>query len=306
MSTLAPPPWNPFMPQARGAEQLVVSPVITTVEGTPVPAKMRAVKITQAQQAKVLWTMTDPDGNPVDFTDLQAAGCSVVFWFHESLSMAPGQGINKLIPGVIVDASHGQVQGDFEDAATTCGPGIYIIDVGVLDNKNSLVFSNRFYLIVENSQFAAQQSNLGPLTVAELRLSLRDVDRDGNLWLASFEWDLAEIAQCIIRPIAEFNESPPPLDQQYNTSTFPYRYNWLKASQAYMLQIAAFWYMRVHLPYQAGGLSIDDKNKADIYWRTSQQLMQEWKQWMQFTKVRANAEGAYQSMGSSYGNFGWY
>jgi hypothetical protein len=73
-----------------------------------------------------------------------------------------------------------------------------------------------------------------------------------------------------------------------------------------MLQIAALWYMRVHLPYQAGGLSIDDKNKAEVYWQTSQQLLQEWKQWVQFTKVRMNAEGAYMSQGSSYGNFGWY
>jgi hypothetical protein len=299
------PPINPFVPKAQGQAQLIVAPEVTQVEGVPVPAKMRAVRITQAQQAQVRWTMTDPDGNPVDFSDIP--GATVSFWFHESLSMAPGQGINLLIPGTVIDATQGTVQGDFENAAATAGPGIYIVDVGVLDNKQSLVFSNRFYLIIENSQFAAGgQSNLGPLTVAELRLSLRDVDRGGNLWLASFEWDLSEIAFCITRPIGEFNEAPPPLTQQYNTTTFPFKWNWLKASQGYLLQIAALWYMRVHLPYQAGGLSIDDKNKADVYWRTSQQLLQEWKQWVQFKKVQMNAEGAYMSMGSSYSNLGWY
>jgi hypothetical protein len=307
MSVLDPNCGCPFTPQSTGTDQLVITPQTTLVEGVPVPLKPQSLRVAQGRKAKIVWFMKDQCGNPVDLTDLQAAGATVKFLARESLSMCANQGTTIDLGGTIDLPSEGQVSAQLTDAVVQ-RPGIYAIDVGLLQPPpdGSLVFSNRFFLTVEQGLFGAVPTDLGPPSVPLLRLWLRDVDPDGNLWLASFEWDDTEIAACLVRPLQEFNEAPPPLDTVYNTQTFPYPYNWTRAAQGYLLEMASLWYMRVHLPYQAGGLSIDDKNKFDVYWQRAQQMLQEWRQWLRFTKVRMNANGAYMTLGSSYSNFGWY
>ena len=293
---------------AVGIDQLQVGPTTTLVEGQPVLAKMKSVTVTQSQLATIQWTMLTPLGDVVDLTTLVGYGVTLCIkestWTGSSDSSAVIPG--SFTSGTVVNPALGQVQATLT-AAIVQNPGVFYAEFGITSPVDgSLVFSNTFFLFIEPSQFGALQSGTGPLTIAEIRLYLRDVDPVGNLWLASFEWDVAEIAACILRPIREFNEAPPPLTVQFNTKTFPYRDNWTRGAAGYMLRLAADWYRRVHLPYQAGNLSIDDKNKFQIYDERGKELIEEWRKWMTWKKIELNCNAAYQSAGSDYNLLGWW
>lgn len=284
---------------AQGAAQLTKTPHLTRVEGDAVPAKMQAIRVSQTQLATIDWTMKAQNGAVVDLTTL--AGATVQLAVRETLSMNASN-LGVVMAGSIADASVGFVQATLASDAVAY-PGISYAEFGIFLN-GALVFSNVFYLIIEPSQFSG--NNLtpnGPPTIPELRLFLRDVDPAGNLWVQSFEWDLAEMAACISRPIYEFNEAPPPLDQTWTTASFPWRHNWMKASCGYLMRMAADWYRRVHLPYGGiGGITTDDKKKFQEYDARGKELIDEWKEWLRFKKVQLNMEAWVGCFGSSYDN----
>lgn len=282
---------------AQGSAQLTVAPAVTSVEGTPVPAKMQAVVVKQHHLTTVTWTMRAQNGAVVDLTTL--AGATVELHVREAMSMSTSNpGVT--IAGVVVNAAAGVVQATLTLPAVQCNGISYAEFVFVLND--AYVLSNNFFLIVEPSQAAGSDvRDQGPLTIGELRLALRDVDPAGNLWVASFEFDLAEIAACIVRPIRQFNEAAPPLEQTFTTASFPWRENWLKASCGYMLRIAADWYRRVHLPYGGlGGITTDDKNKFREYDERGRELLEEWKEFVRIKKVQLNMEAGYGIFGSVY------
>jgi hypothetical protein len=307
MPVIGTPVQTPTIPgQGTGLGQLTIVPTLTQVEGSSVPAKIQGIQVVQGQLATVSWTMKDRNGDPVDLTNV--SGGTVNLIIRESMSLDGQVDAGTLLVGSIVNATAGQVQATLT-ADVTYAPGISVAEFGIFLN-NALVFTNWFYLIVEPSQsgflLGERLTMQGPPSMAEIRLHLRDVDPGGNLWMGTYEWDLAEIAACIVRPIQQFNEAPPPITRTYTTATFPWRHNWLNAICGNLMRISADWYRRVHLPYQGGGLAIDDKNKFQQYDARGKELQDEWKTWTQWKRVQLNADEAYQTMGSSYSNFGWY
>jgi hypothetical protein len=184
-------------------------------------------------------------------------------------------------------------------------PGISRADAGIFDSGGALVFTNTFYLVVNRSQFTSSVLEQGPLSLAEIRLHLRDSGPEDNLWLGVEEFDMAEIAACIERPIRYWNEAPPPIGLYYSTASFPYRYNWLNATISGLYSLAAAHYRRVHLPVQAGGVQVDDKNKSAEYQAIADKLWSEYKDWVKLRKVQLNCEAAVQTMGSPYSGWGY-
>ena len=79
----------------------------------------------------------------------------------------------------------------------------------------------------------------------------------------------------------------------FNINNFPYRYHWLNAVKGELMIISAANYRRNHLPYQAAGVSVDDKNKYDQYEKIGRALLQEWKDWMLTTKRSLNLQQAF-------------
>lgn len=287
--------------------QLAVAPKVTQVAGRPVLAKMQAVQIVQGQLATIQWIMKDINGNAVDLTACTppvSAG-TIQLKIMEVLSQDSNFNTPAVLAGSVVNVATGQVQATLP-ATQFALPGISIAEFGLYDPSGNLLFSNTFYLIVNRSMNGPNVTMNGPPTIPEIRLFLRDSDPNGNLWLGDFEFDAAEIAACITRPIFEFNEAPPPIDPQYTTASFPWRHNWLNAICGYLYRMAADWYRRVDLTYQAGGLSIQDKAKYQQYDARGQELLEDWRKWMLFKKVQLNADAAYQTQGSSYSNMGFY
>lgn len=284
------------MPAPSGNDQLFVEPKIPTVEGNAAPGRMLAVSCWAGQPVTIRWVMRNPEGNPVDFSDISTP--TVKARIRESLVIRSDIPFTE-ITGIVVDATAGRVDIPLTKEAIIA-PGISKCDVAVLDSNDNIVFSNQFWIIVNRNSWDLEEGVKGPPTLAEIRLHLRDSCPEDNLWLAVEEFDPAEIAACIERPVQYWNEALPPIDVYYNTANFPYRFNWLNGIIAGLYTIAARWYLRVHLPYNAGGIAVDDKNKFKEYAMLGQKLWAEYAEWVIKKKAQFNAEAAVRSTLSPY------
>lgn len=297
------------MPQVVCADQLFVRPVVSVdVRGKPITKRVRAVQVSQGQAATIRYTMLSQNGDPVDLSACLLAGATVVARMHETMLCSPPDFVEIDCEVVNPPGTDGCIQVEMTEEVVAY-PGISSVEFALLDVEQKVIFTNAIYLIVNRGQFgpAGSLSNVGgPPTIAEIKLHLRDSDPNDNLWLGIEEFDLAEIAACIETPIAYFNEARPPLNQQWNTSNFPWRYHWLSGIIACLYKLAAKHYARVHLPYQQqGGLMIDDKNKAQEYSAIANEAWNEYKDWVLRTKVGINAMGAIQTVGSPYMGIQW-
>jgi hypothetical protein len=166
--------------------------------------------------------------------------------------------------------------------------GIYAAEITVFDSDNLPVFSNQFYYVVNRS--IGQQTWVAncPPSIAELRLHLRDSGAKDNPLLDAQQFDLAEMALAIERPILYWNESLPSV-QKYTTTTFPYRYNWMEAAIGELYRIAAHFYRRNNVPMQGGGFTVNDLNKSAEYEAIADKKWQEYQRWALQMKVSINA-----------------
>ena len=204
----------------------------------------------------------------------------------------------------ITDAEAGTVQLSIVPADTKFipGPGIFVANLLVYDEDlDNLFHVTKYWFVVEATLDSAytQHTHHGPITVAEVRLLLRDQCPEQNLLLDDFEFDDSQILACMRHPIDEFNEKYQPTTT-FVMRNFPFRYHWLRATMAMLLEIAAHGYMRDHLPYSAGGVSVDDKNKAAAYLGAAERLHVEWQDFIRNKKLEINIDSGYGRLGSSY------
>lgn len=301
------------MPSVLCVDQLTVRPVVSiSSDGVPIIKRPRGVQVAQGQAATIRYTMLSQNGDPVDLSVCLLAGGSVKARLHETLLCSPPDFVQVDCTIVNNTDSNPGFDGcvDLElPPEVVAFSGISKIEFALLDVDGNVIFTNNIYLIVNRGQWGAPGSltNMaGPPSVAEIKLHLRDSDPADNLWLGIEEFDLAEIAACIERPILYWNESQPPINVAYTTATFPYRYYWLEGIIACLYKLAAKHYTRVHLPYQQqGGLMIDDKNKAKEYQAIAESSWNEFKDWVLRKKVEINAWGAVQGVGSAYFGIQW-
>ena len=149
------------------------------------------------------------------------------------------------------------------------------------------------YLYIEKSLTSAERTN-NTITIPEVRILLLDRCPADNPLLDDLEFSDSEIAFAIRRPVDEWNERPPHLmNAQYTPATFPYRYYWMEATAGELLKMASRNLLRNKLDYQAAGLSINDKSRAEVYVQLAEQIHIQYLEWMQHEKFRINAEGVY-------------
>lgn len=156
------------------------------------------------------------------------------------------------------------------------------------------------YLVVDYGIHGGVDSTLrGAPTMAEVRLHIRDFP-EGNLLIDEYEFDVAEVALCAQRCVDYFNEIQPPLNRRFTTNDFPARYHWLEGIVYQLFLIAASWYRRNRMAYQAGGVQIDDTNREQEYLRAAQMHERNWKEWVMREKARMTMEEGVGSFGSDY------
>ena len=190
--------------------------------------------------------------------------------------------------------------------APVVGIGQSLIQGQQLVKNVVVVLSNTLYLYVERGIHGTADvgTGFGPPCLAEVRLHLRDAP-ESNLLLDEFEFDEAEIAMAVTRPVEYWNETPPPLISQYDTTTFPFRYYWLEGICWQLFLIAANWFRRNRLPYSAGGLTIDDTGKEKEYLAAAEMYGQRYREWCLQKKVQLNMMDGFATFPSDYSPY-WH
>lgn len=303
------------------ADQLVLRPRTTRVEGKPVLAKRPAVAYAQGLAPVLEVVVRDGEGRPVNLTGLGFASANpassassesssaaaqgrVVLRLREVLTR-PGGGVRPLeVEGVVWDAPAGVVRFKLPKAAGEAS-GAMIAEAGLYDQAGELVYTYDLHVLVERGQFGAVQTLRGLPAVDEVRVWMRDNDPTDNFLLKDLEFDLAEVVEAMVDCVREWNTSLPPIRQKYNTCTFPAPSAMRLGVMGRLYALAAKHYRRDHLPYSAAGVQVDDKNKAPEYEQVGQAMCAQYTQWVKADKARINRENFSGTTGSGYARGGW-
>jgi len=190
------------------------------------------------------------------------------------------------------DAHNGIIHLPLTDKET-CKPGIFVAQSAVFEHG---VLRRVIPFWLELTPDLNLDAQIGPITMAEVRLAIRDVCPAINFLIDDVEFKDEEVAWAIRRPIDYWNEVPPPV-AQFSPANFPYRYHWLNAAIGELLTMAAIWMHRNSLDYSAAGLSVRDMAKWADYMKMGQDMKSEWKGWVQNKKLEINIDGGYSSLG---------
>ena len=299
------------------SDQLVLRPSITRVDGRPVLTKTVAVSTSQGMAPVIEMVLRDSEGRPINFTS-----CGFTDYSSSSSSAGPqGRVVLKAkevfapstaaplvdVEGLFVNAAAGVVRARIP-ASATLNNGIFEGNWGVLSAEGELLTSNKFYLVVENSQFARPSAlpNSGMPSVETIRVYLRDSGPADNPLLNTLEFDLPEICEAMIVCVQYWNTMQPPIRLKFTTLNFPETSAIINGIMGELYLAAAKHYRRNQLNYSAGGLSIDDKNKSQEYEAIGERMLQDYLKWVRMVKVQINKEAWDGSFGSTYGGFGRY
>jgi len=280
---------------------------ISTVNGTSVFSRQRAISVVQGQSATIVWDLHNQAGVAIDLTPLATdPDIAVVLRLREQISANNAKAIIEEVEMGVVTAEVGKVSGIMPVTMTNC-PGVYYAEVAVVNTLTTpvtLLFANVFSLIISRGSFGADTQG-GPPSIAEIRLHLRDSSPAESFLLDTLMFDDAEIALAIARPVMYWNEIPPPI-QTFNTQTFPFRYHWLEGICANLFMMVAEQFRRNNLDYSAGGISVADQNKEQNYERAAQVRWTAYREWVRLKKAEINLEGCWGSVGSQYSSYGRY
>lgn len=284
--------------------QTLRSPAITQLYGTSLSTKKRAVSVNSGTMVSVSLQLLNDTGNPIDLTDCGGSAGTVAVRIREVISCKTKDIFS--IDGTVTDVEQGIVE--FEVPSTVANnPGIYNAELGVHNGDDDLIFTNQFYIWINRGLFGnPKYPNAGPPTIDEVRLAIRDNAPEENLLLDDFEFDLAEMCVAAEGGVRYWNEAQPPVGVSFNTRNYAVRDKWLNYITGRMMQIAAYRFRRNHLPYQAGGLSIDDQNKFQQYDQIGMALIQDYREWVKNKKVEINCYAAMTSTGSPYGSLAYH
>ena len=299
------------------SDQLVLRPSITRVDGRPVLTKTVAVSTSQGMAPVIEMVLRDSEGRPINFTS-----CGFTDYSSSSSSAGPqGRVVLKAkevfapstaaplvdVEGLFVNAAAGVVRARIP-ASATLNNGIFEGNWGVLSAEGELLTSNKFYLVVENSQFARPSAlpNSGMPSVETIRVYLRDSGPADNPLLNTLEFDLPEICEAMIVCVQYWNTMQPPIRLKFTTLNFPETSAIINGIMGELYLAAAKHYRRNQLNYSAGGLSIDDKNKSQEYEAIGERMLQDYLKWVRMVKVQINKEAWDGSFGSTYDGFGRY
>jgi hypothetical protein len=249
------------------------------------------IEISQGQKASLQLYVADANGEAVPLT----GATSAKFIAKESLA-AQTDYINTA--GTIAAGATGKVTVAI-DPEDVIDAGIFDAQVLVYNAAGDLLWATYYWLAVEPSLDADPSVASDVPSLPEVRMMLRDVCREQNLLLNDFEFKDSEILYALRWPIDQFNSWAQP-KTTYTTKSFPWRFPWLRATCGYLLEMKAHGYIRDHLPYSAGGISVSDKQKWNEYMQLANRLLAEWKEFMVNQKIELNVNSAFGSLRSPY------
>jgi hypothetical protein len=306
-----PPPAPAADAFLEACEPPPAAPVVGTIDTLPVAPRLRTVVVRAGQCPTVAWTMLDADGCPLDLTACEPGPQAMVLG---TLRIAPDcYNYIQDFPAVSPDPAAGLMVAEV-DPAQMGGPGLYVAEMAVLVPEADIfdptgpcvvAASNQFYLAVETGLFGLNYTRVGPPSLAEIRLELRDSSPlENDLLDDSVAFDTSEIVVALRNVVDYWNESLPPI-APYTTQNFPFRYWWKRGAKAQLFWIAAEWHRKNQAAYSAGGVSFDEHGqKAQQYDQAAQTLWNEYRQWAQQKKISINLDQGWGEFPSPYSRFG--
>lgn len=277
------------------------------IELVPGPDIQRpTLSIMGGQEVDIILEIRDEDGHPVNLTPFVVTDPVPMTQYREppiehgiyltvrshTREVPPTIGKTIFVDG---DPVMGNVRLPFK-SGEFLKPGLYLAEVALI-SEGSLKHAYPLYVEVSPS-LTWRQETAGPLTIAEVRLWLRDNSPEDNFLLDEVEFKDTEIMAAIRRGVDMWNSEPPMMARHtYNATNFPFRSAWIDITIAFLKQIAYHWYLRNHLPYAAGGLQVDDKGKWQVYMAEAEEGKQHYLRWLKDTKRQLNANQAFGRVG---------
>ncbi len=281
-------------------DQTTVNAQVTELYSVPILTKRRALEIRQMQKATLRFIISNYNGDPIDMRSCEDA--EIKARFTEAALPSVSDEIGSIeTTGVVEDAGAGIITVEVP-LNIYRNAGVYWFEIGAFDEDDNMLFSNKLYLYVEPSTFAtgAVLHNYPyPLPdLQEVRIRMRDSGPEENRLLDDYEFDTADICDSLVRTARYWNYAQPPINYYFNTTNYPF---FLPDGYCSMLmEVAARRYLRNHLPYQAGGIAVDDQNKYKQYLEMSQLMWQNYTQFIKAKKVQINCDAAFGTINSSY------
>lgn len=131
------------------------------------------------------------------------------------------------------------------------------------------------------------------LTEKDIRLYLMD-KKELNPLLKGLRWSAEDIDGAVNRCCDYYNETPP-FVSAVTPNSFPYRYTLLMGCAGHLLKSASINEASNQLEYSADGVSIQDKNKGEIFAKLGGMYWDEFKDKVQNIKVAQNVSAAFGS-----------
>jgi hypothetical protein len=146
--------------------------------------------------------------------------------------------------------------------------------------------------MLEVSSNGMKPHNNCPMSIAEMRLILRDELSEANFLLDDVEYTDKEIMAALRRVVDYWNAQPPDV-AAFTYATFPFRYHWAQGATALLLKQASIHKLRNFLDYQAAGVSINDNARWAQYQQLGSQMWQDFQAWVQIKKISINVSYGY-------------
>ena len=229
-------------------------------------------------------TIYTPDNNPLNIVDMKLRYVVRDSLFTEDYTE---------IDCTVIRPDFGEIE-VYIPSLIMSKPGLHLASIQVYNIDGQLIYQSPRYLEITPKVTSVSR----PVTVSEVRFALRDYP-ESNTLLNDVEFSDNEIAFCISRPVEKWNEMLPNVGH-YDLPTSPFRQAHINATIGELFKIAAYHYMRNHLPYSAGGLSVDDKNKAAVYLQLGEQELAKFERFCAERKFEANFMGGFLTLPGPY------
>lgn len=142
------------------------------------------------------------------------------------------------------------------------------------------------------------------LEIQELRDFLRDKVELNSL-IGKEESDDSSLADAIEDAIDDYNTTPPLTI--FNDENFPSKSLLKIGATLWILRSAGMEMSRNHLTYQDGGMSVEVKEKTQLYQSWLQNFEDLWERKKRAMKLEVNLQAGWGGVGSPYGGVsGWY
>ncbi len=232
----------------------------------------RTLSFYARQQAKASLYPYDINGDVIDLPDSE---------FSVALVLQDARAIGDLTE--VFQATRVGLTNEFTIDFELDQPGMYVANLMIhkklppeSEEIDPLLHVTRYYVSVAPSGDYA-----GVVTIPEIRYHLTDTCAQQNELLDAFEYSDSDIINGIHNCVEYFNGFLGGRGLKYTPINFPRdgRYFLKQGVCAFLLRARAVILARNTLPFNAGGVSIDDQNKSKIYLELASIFNRDWVTW---------------------------